>query len=182
MAQAEANKDAATIANDDFYDAQKKIQDALDAWGKIPADQRPPRPVIETQLDFHLIPNAYWQAWVALNTATAQLDGAKAELRDLLAMRANPQDLQQQVDAAQARYEQAMAGADQARAQLEALQAGATDAQIAVLSAQVEEAQAGVATLAQQKAQGTVAAPVGRPRPRRQPATPASWSRRGPPC
>jgi multidrug resistance efflux pump len=113
------------------------------------------------QLDFNLIPNAYWKAWVGVNTAQAGLDGARAALSDLYAMRDNPQELNAQADAAEAQYRAAQAAVGMAQAQVDALRAGATEEEIAVTEAQVEQAQAGLDSLVILRAKQTIFAPVG---------------------
>jgi multidrug resistance efflux pump len=93
-------------------------------------------------LDAHLIPNAYWQAWVGYNTAQAAYDGAQRVLNVLYGIRSNPQELQTQVDAAEAQYQAALAALEMAEAQLDGLQAGATEEEFAAAEAQTRQAQA----------------------------------------
>lgn len=161
LAQATALKDAAEIAHDSFWDAREAIEDAQEQWKEIPEPLRPAKPELKAQLDFHLIPTNYWKAWVGVNTAKARLEGARAALADLLAMRRNPQDLEAQVDAARAQYESAKAGVLQAQAQLDGLRAGATEEQIAAAEAQVQQAQAALETLLREREKLSIAAPVG---------------------
>jgi multidrug efflux pump subunit AcrA (membrane-fusion protein) len=161
VTRAHALKEAAALAKDNFDDAQEAIDEALERWKEIPEPQRPPRPQIDTQLSFHLLPNQYWQAWVNLNTATARLEGAQRRLRDLNEMREDPQDLNAQVIAAQGRYEVAQAGVERARANLAGLREGATATQLATLEAQVSQAQARLQTLIRQREKLTITAPVG---------------------
>lgn len=159
--RAEALKDAAEIANENFFDAREAIEEAREQWAALPEGQRPPKPSLQVGIDFHLLPNQYWQAWVALNTAKAELDAAQIALNDLYRMRQNPQELDAAVDAAEARYASAQAVTSKARAQLDLLQAGATREQIAVLNTQIGQAQAAVDTLLSEQEKLTLTAPVG---------------------
>jgi multidrug resistance efflux pump len=159
--QAEALKDAAEIALDNFDKAQQAIDEAREAWSALPASQRPPKPVLNVQLEFHLIPNQYWKAWVQLNTAKAELDAARTALYDLLRIRENPRDLVAQVDAAEARYAMAEAAVEKTEAQLDRVKAGATREELAMLEAQVRQAEARLITLQREQEKLTVAAPVG---------------------
>jgi len=147
--QANALRDVAQIANDDFGEAQEQI-------AEIPEPYRPSLP-----LEFHLIPNAYWRAWVGVNTAQANLDGARQALNNLYAMRNQPQELDGQIIAAEARYRAAEAQVAMAQAQLDALQAGATAEQIATAEAQVAQAEAALEGLLVQWDKQTIVAPVG---------------------
>jgi HlyD family secretion protein len=148
LAQATAYKDAAEIAYDSYGDALNKLND-------IPPEYRPGLP-----MGFHLIPNMYWKSWVGVNTAQAGLDGARAALRDLRAIRDNPQELNAQIAAAEAQYKAAEAAVGMAQAQLDALEAGATAEEIAIAEAQVEQAQAAVEALAVLRGKQTIVAPV----------------------
>jgi len=159
LVQATRLKDAAEIAHDNFWEVQDKIGDAKERIKDIPEPFRPTLPGF--QLDFHLIPNAYWKAWVGVNTAQAGLDGARAALNNLYAMRNNPQELNAQVDAAEAQYQAAEAAVRMAQAQLDALRAGATEEEIAAAEAQVEQAQAALDALIVLRDKLTIAAPVG---------------------
>jgi multidrug efflux pump subunit AcrA (membrane-fusion protein) len=156
-----AMKDAAEVAYDNFWDAQEKIEEARKKIRQIPEPQRPPMPDLPPRLDFHLIPNQYWKAWVGVNSADAQYQGAEATLNNLYRMRSNPQDLDAQVDAAEAQYQTARATVEKAAAQVEALKAGATAEEIAAVEAQVQQARAKLNTLLAQRDKLTIDAPVG---------------------
>lgn len=160
VAGAEAVKDAAEIGHEAFHDARDQIEEARDRWKEIPAPLRPPKPELEVQPSFHLLPNEYWKAWVALNAAKVRLEAARTALNDLLLMRDNPQELEAEVDAAETRHAVALTRVEQARARLDALKAGATTEQVALLKARVEEAEAGLATLLSERDKLTIAAPV----------------------
>ncbi len=147
--QAVAYKDAAEMAYDSYSDALDKLND-------IPPEYRP-----AMQMGFHLIPNAYWKAWVGVNTAGAAYDGAVAALYDLYRMRDNPQELNAQIAAAEAQYRVADAAVDMAQAQLDGLEAGATAEEIAIAEAQVEQAQAALDALLVLRDKQIIAAPVG---------------------
>jgi HlyD family secretion protein len=159
LAQATALKDAAEIAHDGYWDANEALEDAKEELKGIPKPYRPTLPGF--QLDFHLIPNAYWKAWVGVNTAQAGLNGARAALSDLYAIRDNPQELNAQVDAAEAQYQVALAAVQMAQAQVDGLRAGATDEEVAAAEAQVEQAQAGLDTLLVYRDKLIISAPVG---------------------
>jgi HlyD family secretion protein len=159
LAQASALKDAAEIAHDAYWDGLEAINKAKEELKDIPKPLRPSLPGL--QMDFHLIPNAYWKAWVGVNTAQAGLDGARAALSDLYAMRDNPQELNAQVNSAEAQYRAAEAAVQMAQAQLDAMQAGATEEAIAVVEAQAEQAQAALDGLMALHDKLTIAAPVG---------------------
>lgn len=164
MEQSVAMKDAAEIAYDGFWDAREALEDAREEVREIPKPYRPPMPSwsnLPVQLDFHLIPNNYWKAWVGVNSADAAHEGAQIALSDLYAMRENPQELNAQVDAAKTQYQAARAIVGQAEAQLEALKAGATGEEIAALEAQVGQAQAALNTLLKQRDKLSISAPVG---------------------
>jgi multidrug resistance efflux pump len=89
------------------------------------------------------------------------LDGARAALNDLYAMRDNPQALNAQVNAAETQYRAAEAAVQMAQAHLDALRAGATKEEVAVAQAQVEQAQAALAALVVLRDKLTAVAPVG---------------------
>ncbi|MFL7795142.1 MAG: HlyD family secretion protein [Anaerolineae bacterium] len=147
--QAVAYKDMAEIAYNNYGDALDKLND-------IPPEYRPGLP-----MGFHLIPNAYWKAWVGVNTAGAAYDGAVAALNDLYRIRDNSQELNAQIAAAEAQYKAAEAAVGMAQAQLNALEAGATAEEIAIAEAQVEQALAAVEALTVLRDKQTIVAPVG---------------------
>ncbi len=151
--QAVAYKDMAEIAYNNYTDIEGSLDEKLN---KIPKEYRPGIP-----MSFHLIPNAYWKAWVGVNTAGAAYDGAVQALNDLYAIRNNPQDLNAQIAAAEAQYQAAGAAVDMAQAQLDGLEAGATAEEIAIAEAQVEQAQAALDSLLVLRDKQTIAAPVG---------------------
>jgi multidrug efflux pump subunit AcrA (membrane-fusion protein) len=159
LAQAVAQKDATVIAHDNYWDAKERMEDAREELKKIPEPQRPELPGF--QLDFHMIPYQYWKAWVGVNTAEAQLQGARASLSNLLEMRDNPQDLEARVDEAESAYERAKAAVLQARAGLTGLRSGATEEEIAAAEAEVEQAEAALNRLLTEREKLTVTAPVG---------------------
>ena len=159
LAQATAWKDAAEIADDAYYEGMAELQEAKEELQKIPKEFRPSLPGL--QLDVHLVPNAYWKSWVGVNTAQAGLDGARAALANLYAIRDNPQELNAQVDAMEAEYNAAVAAVEMAQAQLDAMRAGATEEEIAIAEAQVEQAQAAVESLMVLRDKQTLIAPVG---------------------
>lgn len=166
LAEAAALKDAAVIAYEQYSDAKEswdnKKENLREKLKDLPKDLRPTIPnEIPAQLNFHMIPYQHWKAWVGVNSAKAGLQGARAALNDLLAMRSNPQELNGQVDAAEAEYRAARATVDRAEAQLAALRSGATQEEIATADAQVEQARASLDRLLEERNKLTLAAPVG---------------------
>lgn len=159
LARAVALKDAAEIGNDAFYDAQEALEEARRQAEQIPEPFRPRLPVLP--LEAHLAPNAYWKAWVGVNAAQATLDGARAALADLYRLRNDPQQINAQVNAAEAQYRAAEAAVQMAQAQLEALRAGATAEEIAVVEARVKQAQAALDALLVLRDKLVLTAPVG---------------------
>jgi multidrug efflux pump subunit AcrA (membrane-fusion protein) len=111
------------------------------------------------QLDFHLLPNTYWQAGAAVNVAQAARDGARATLNHLRSVAADPQAAQAQVDAAHSAYLTAQANLEAARASLETLKAGATEQELALARTQVEQARADLSILETQRAYTRLTAP-----------------------
>ena len=166
LAQASALKDAATIAQDNYWDAKDRygeVNEKLkEQFKDLPESQRPDLPNdVPAQLSFHRIPYEYWKSWVGVNTADARLQGARSRLANLYAMRENPQELAAQTDAARAGYRQARAGVRQAKAQLDGLLSGATPEEIRVAEAEVKRAEATLSRLMAEKEKLTVVAPVG---------------------
>jgi multidrug efflux pump subunit AcrA (membrane-fusion protein) len=159
LAQVTALKDAAEIAHDNYQDGLDALGKAKEKLEEIPEPFRPALPGLP--LEFHLLPNAYWKAWVGVNSAQSGLDGARAALNDLYAMRDNPQALNAQVNAAETQYRAAEAAVQMAQAHLDALRAGATKEEVAVAQAQVEQAQAALAALVVLRDKLTAVAPVG---------------------
>ncbi|MBC7249123.1 MAG: efflux RND transporter periplasmic adaptor subunit [Anaerolineae bacterium] len=158
--QAEANVEAAKM----LYNSAKHTARQLNAAG-VPSISLPPSAEIPMSLE--VSPDAYatdaeyqlWQAWVQLETAKAARDSAQQYLSDLLTIRADPQDVDTQIDDAKARYDSAQAAVAMAEAQLAALKAGPTEEQVAAARAQVEQAEAALKTLEVQLAKMVVYAP-----------------------
>lgn len=159
LVQATTLKDAAEIAYDAYWETREKLDTLAEQINAIPEPLRPPLPAV--QLDFHLIPNRYWLAWVGVNRAQAAFDGARKTLDDLYAMRANPQELNAQVIAAEAEYRAAEAAVQMAQANLDKLRAGPTKEEIAALEAQVQQAQAALERLRVLRDKQTIRAPTG---------------------
>jgi len=148
------------VGREDEWDAFK---DKLKDWYEGVLEEKLPKPPTElpTQLSFDMIPYDYWRAWVGFHTAEARLSQARTSLRNLISMRDNPQDLEAEVDAAEAQYRQAEAAVDQAEAQLDAVRSGATREEIAVVEAQVAQAEASLNRLLSEQDKLTISAPVG---------------------
>jgi multidrug resistance efflux pump len=159
LARTIALKDATEIAHENYWDAREALDEAKQQLKKIPKAQRPKLPGL--QLDFHLIPNAYWKSWVGVNTAQAALDGARAALQDLYAMRDNPQEMNARVDEIETQFHAAEAAVQMAQAHLEALQAGATVEELDAAEAQVAQARASLDSLLVLQDKLIITAPVG---------------------
>jgi HlyD family secretion protein len=162
LKQAEANVEALKM----LRDSARHTANQLSAIG-VPSITMPPSS--DLPMSIEVSPGAYktdaeyrlWQAWVQVNIATTARDTAQQYLNDLLAMRANPQDVDTQVDAAEAQYNSAQAAVAVAEAQLAALKAGASEEQIAAARAQVEQAEAALATLEVQLTKTVIYVPSG---------------------
>jgi len=157
-AQAVALKDAVEIAQDEYWDGMETLAEIKDQLKAIPEPYRPSLPGV--QLEAHLIPNAYWQAWVGVNAADAERQGLEASLAQLYAQRNDPQEALARVDEALSAAAQAEAQVAAARAQLEGLNAGATAEQIAALEARVAQAQAGRDALMTQREMMHITSPM----------------------
>lgn len=120
----------------DFPEGDK--QQASMAWNLAGADQ--------------------WQAWVNLNSATAEHDDAQATLNDLLRIKNDPQEAQVAVSQAEAAYQAAQAEVEVAQSQVALLKAGARPEQIAIVEAQVDQTQAALAALQVQRDKYTLTA------------------------
>ena len=166
LEEAVAIKDALEIGQNEFQDAQEKINDAGGSGKhRVPVPGAPSGTYYEytvpsLPLDMHLIPNQWWQAWVGVNAAAAKKEGLEASLGNLYARQSSPQTLKAQVDQAVAALAQVEAQIAAAQAQVDGLQAGATAEQIAALEAQVEQAQAVLDTLLSQKSRMRVDSPL----------------------
>jgi len=163
IAQAEAQVNAAratldqAVALKDLAEmAYNQYQAAMREWESIPEPYRPP-----LSPEVHGVIYAYWKAWAGVNSAGAAYDGARETLDLLYRIRKNPQSLQAQVDAAEARYRAAEAAVAQAQAYLDGLVAGATPEEIAALEAQVRQAEAQRESARTVLAKLTLTAPVG---------------------
>jgi len=109
----------------------------------------------------HFAPNTYWQAWVGVNSAQAGYDGARQALSLLYALRADPYQIQAQVDEAEAQCRQAQAQEAMAQAHVDALHKGAMPEEIAALEAALQQAEAEMAQAHATLAQYSLHAPTG---------------------
>jgi len=115
---------------------------------------------VSLPLELHLIPNQWWQAWVGVNAAAAELAGIQSSLYHLSLQQEHPQLLEAQVDEALGALAQAEAQVALAQAQLDGLQAGASEEQLAALEARLAQAQAAVASLEQMRAMMEIRSPL----------------------
>ena len=102
---------------------------------------------VSLPLEFHLTPNLWWQAWVGVNAAVAELEGVQSSLYHLYLQQDAPQLLEAQVDEAVNALAQAEAQVSLAQAQLDGMLAGAADEQTAVLEARLDQARSAVESL-----------------------------------
>ena len=149
LQSAVALKDAAEVAKN----ALEYTQDQLHHW---------PYPMPPPKLPQELESAAYdwWKAWAGVNAASASLNEAQAQLAHWRKLRDDPQELNAQVDMAQAAVAQAAAAVDAAQAQLDAYQAGASQEQLSAARARVAQAQAALDALLAQREEMVVVAPM----------------------
>jgi len=108
----------------------------------------------------HLVPISWWQSWIGVNTAAAQLEGSQAMLEHLQAQRANPHTLRAQADVAESTHAQAEAQVAMAEAQVAGLEAGATAEQLKALESRVAQAKTARDSLMTQRDMLTLKAPL----------------------
>jgi multidrug resistance efflux pump len=109
--------------------------------------------------EYKVADGRYRAALTQQDLAKAARDGAQRALDDLLAIRANPIALDTQVNAAQAKWEEAKSQVMQAQAALDALKNGATPEQLAMARANVKQADTALKLLQIQRGQLTLRAP-----------------------
>ena len=102
----------------------------------------------------------WWKAWGGLNASSAALEDAQARLAYWRAVRDNPQQLNAQVESADAAVQLAAAGVEVAQAQLDAYSAGASQQQLTAARARVTQAKALLDGLVARRAEMTATAPV----------------------
>ncbi len=117
-----------------------------------------PPPALPSELQS--APWEWWKAWAGLNASSAVLQNAQARLDYWRSVRANPQQLDAQVESATAAVQLAAAGAEAAQAQLDANKAGASQQQLTAARARVTQAQALLDGLMSRRAEMTVTAPA----------------------
>lgn len=149
LGSALALKDAAETAKN----LLQYSEDQIKGW-KYPV----PSPSLPSEL--LSAPYDWWRGWSGVNAAQASLETAKAQLAHWRAVRAYPQQLNAQVEAARATQAQATAALDAAQAQLDGLRAGASAEQLAAARAREVQAQAALDALRAQRADLRVLAPT----------------------
>lgn len=107
-----------------------------------------------------LLPNQWWQAWVGVNAATARKEGLEAQLKQLIALRANPQDMHTQLDEMTALESQLEAQMMMAEVQVDALQAGLTPEELTAIEAKVNQARTGLQALMTQRDMMVLTTPI----------------------
>ncbi len=100
-----------------------------------------------------------WSAWINLNQVIAARDTAQQRLKDLLAIRNNPQQAKVQVAQAEAAYQQAIAAVEVAEANLDIARAGASEELIEVARTSLKQAHAARDALVVLRQKHTVWAP-----------------------
>jgi multidrug efflux pump subunit AcrA (membrane-fusion protein) len=108
---------------------------------------------------YHLT-NTWWQSWVGVNAAGAQVSAVEAQLGQLYQQRANPQSLLASLDKAEALETQMGAQVALAGAQVQALEAGLPDAELEAIEARVGEARAALDALREQRQMYDLASPI----------------------
>ncbi len=111
-------------------------------------------------LEAQSLPNLWWQAWVGVNAAAAQVDGLEAKLNQLYIQRANPQATQAQLDAALSAQAQLAAQVVLAQTQVDGLRAGMREEEIAAVKARVDQAYASLQALQQERDMLSLTAPI----------------------
>jgi HlyD family secretion protein len=146
----------AAVALKDAAETAKNLlqygEDQLKGW-KYPV----PPPKLPSEL--LTAPYDWWKGWSGVNAAQASLDNAQAQWTHWRALRANPQQLDAQVEAATAAAALAAAAVDAAQAQLDGYRAGASAEQLAAGQARVAQAQTALDALSAQRADMQVLAP-----------------------
>ncbi|MCX7839422.1 MAG: efflux RND transporter periplasmic adaptor subunit [Anaerolineae bacterium] len=151
IAQARAQLEAAQAA---VVQAENQVKAA-----RIARDRYQGATSLEDRAAFRIADSQTRAAEAGVQAARAARDGAQVALDLLLAMRANPIQLNAQLHAAQAGYAQAVAAVEIAQANLDKVLAGATKEQIAIAEAQVLQAEAVLEQLQVQRNKMTVRAP-----------------------
>jgi multidrug efflux pump subunit AcrA (membrane-fusion protein) len=128
---------------------------AVKKWVKLPQNALP-----DARYEQAVAAYQSWAAWTGAEQADVARKGAESYLAELYRQKADPLDLQAQVNAAQAQYEVASAAVELAQAQVEGLQIGATAEQIAAVEAQVEMARSALHTLKVQLKKLTLESPI----------------------
>jgi HlyD family secretion protein len=120
----------------------------------------PPGTLPSARHEQALVTYQSWAAWTGAEQAEVALTGAERYLAELYRQKANPLNLQAQVNAAKAQYKVASAAVELAQTQVEGLKIGATPEQIAAADAQVEVARSALAALEVQLAKLALKAPI----------------------
>lgn len=151
IAQARAQLQAAQAA---VTQAENQVKAA-----KIARERYQGATSLEDRAAFQIADSQTRAAEAGVQAARAARDGAQVALDLLLAMRANPIQLNAQLHAAQAGYAQAAAAVEIAQANLDGVLASATKEQIAIAEAQVLQAEAALEQLLVQRDKMTLRAP-----------------------
>jgi multidrug efflux pump subunit AcrA (membrane-fusion protein) len=137
--QAEALANSAQVGRSLSEEIVSRLEDV--------AQFLPPDKLSSARHEQALVTYQSWAAWTGVEQAEVALTGAERYLAELYRQRANPLDLEAQVNAAKAQYEVSSAAVELAQAQVEGLKIGATPEQIAAADAQVEVARSALASL-----------------------------------
>ncbi|MGD8905202.1 MAG: efflux RND transporter periplasmic adaptor subunit [Anaerolineae bacterium] len=151
-AQAEALASAAQTARDLASQIVSMLEEN--------APYVPPSTLQSAQYEKDLATYQSWAAWTGAEQAEVALAGAERYLAELNRQKADPVDLQAQVDVAEAQYEVAAAAVELAQAQVEGLRIGATPEQIAAAEAQVAVARSALSAVEAQLDKLALRAPI----------------------
>jgi multidrug resistance efflux pump len=150
LAQIDAARAGAKLAEQNVSVAQTKVNEAR-YWREFYDNDHARRETLDKQIGI---------AQKNLEAAQAQLDGAKAQVAALDAMRRTPIALQSQVNAASNAYSITLANVQVAAANLADLKAGPTPEDVALAEAKVHQAQAQLKLAQAYQSRATIAAPL----------------------
>jgi HlyD family secretion protein len=152
VAQAEALANAAQAARDLASEVVSMLEDT--------APYLPPGTLQSAQYEQDLAAYRSWAAWTGAEQAEEALAGAERYLAELNRQKADPLDLQAQVDASEAQYQVAAAAVELAQAQVDGLRIGATPEQIAAAKARVAVARSALSAVEVQLDRLALRAPI----------------------
>lgn len=150
LVQIDAARAGVRLAEQNVAVAQTKLNEAR-YWREFYDKDHARRETLDKQIGI---------AQKNLEAAQAQLDGAKAQVAALDAMRRTPIALQSQVNAASQAYTMTLANVQVAAANLADLKAGPTPEDVALAEAKLHQAQAQLKLARAYQSRATIAAPL----------------------